>query len=313
MKRGLFVSLSVFALCSLLFITVAGSAAAAAKELTPEELISKHIQSIGDPTLLSSVQSRAFVGTTSVDFITGMFGKLEKGTSMFVSQGNELAVRMQFNDVNYPGEYITYDADKVMVGYMDPGQKSPLGDFLFRFNGLIKEGFFGGTLSLAWPLLDMKDNKAKLKCSMSKVEDRELYELEWPINVLGNVKIRMYFEPETYRHVRTEYTIYIEEDVSARGNSNYIGGMGEIQNEENPTNRSPNSDIMGGDIPRSVYHLIETFDNFKKVKGMTLPHKYKIEYSMEGQGHSFIGNWFIQADKWVFNQTYDAKIFQAHK
>ena len=46
---------------------------------------------------------------------------------------------------------------------------------------------------------------------------------------------------------------------------------------------------------------------------MTLPHKYGIEYSIEGQGQSFIGRWTITAEKWIFNRTFDENLFVAQK
>lgn len=261
--------------------------------LTPEILMAEHIKSIGEPATLASVQTRAFIGFTDVDFIQGIFGRAEGGLSSFVSDGDKLQVVLKYGDLAYPGEYIAYDGKKVSVGHISPGQRSPLADFLFRFNGVMKEGFVGGTLSLAWPLMHPDEIKSALKCRKVKVEGRELYRLEWPINLLGNIKIKMYFEPGTYRHVRTEYMVRIKNDVSAR--------------EEY-------SDIMSFALtPESIYTLIEEFDDFRKVSGMTLPHKYGIEYSIEGQGQSFIGRWTITAEKWIFNRTFDEDLFVAQK
>lgn len=260
---------------------------------TPEMLMAEHVKSIGEPATLSSVQTRAFVGFTDVDFIQGIFGRVEGGLSSFVSDGEKLQVVLKYSDLGYPGEYIAYDGSSVSVGYISPGQRSPLADFLFRFNGVMKEGFIGGTLSLAWPLLNPDEVKSDLKCKKVKVEGRELYRLEWPIRLLGNIKIKMYFEPGTYRHVRTEYMVRIKNDVSAQGEY---------------------SDIMSFELmPESIYTLIEKFDDFRKVSGMTLPHKYGIEYSVEGQGHAFIGRWTITAEKWIFNRTFDENLFVAQK
>jgi len=46
---------------------------------------------------------------------------------------------------------------------------------------------------------------------------------------------------------------------------------------------------------------------------MTLPHDYTLDYSVEGQGHSFIGKWTMKASQWAFNRTYDEAIFIAQK
>jgi hypothetical protein len=289
-------------------LSFAGSATADS-ELTPEKLIAEHIKSIGGPSILSSVQTRAFVGSTDVEFIQGMMGSIKNGTSMFVSDGKKLGIVLKYGSVDYPEEYFSYNGNEVSVGHISPGQRSPLADFFYRFSGIVKEGFIGGTLSLSWPsLLDNPEIQAKLKYKKTKVEGRELNELEWPISILGNVRIRMFFEPGTFRHVRTEYHIRIKEDVSVQNSDTYLG---EMATSEDGSGRS---NLLRKDlIPDSIYALIETFDDYKKVSGMTLPHKYTLEYSLEGQGHSFIGKWTINARKWIFNRTFDEKIFKAQK
>ncbi len=280
-------------LLTILFLSSYTGQAETVSDLTPERLIAEHVRSIGSPTTLSSVKTRAFIGFTDVEFIQGMFGKIEGGPASFVSDGKKLQMSMRYGDLNYPAEYIAYNGREVSVGHISPGQRSPLGDFLFRFNGVMKNGFFGGTLSLAWPLLKADEIDVPLKYKKVKVEGRPLHRLEWPIYILGNIRIKMFFEPETFHHVRTEYIVRIKNDVSA-----------------NPEN----NDIMSNSLmPESIYTLIERFDNFKKISGMTLPHKYSIEYSIEGQGQSFIGHWTINAHNWIFNRTFDEMIFKAHK
>jgi hypothetical protein len=282
--------------CSLLFtaqsIISYAEPANADSELTPEKLIAGHIKSIGGPSILSSVKSRAFIGSTDVEFVQGMSGSIKNGVSSFVSDGKKLQIILKYGELNYPEEYIAYNGIEVSVGYISPGQRSPLADFFYRFNSVMKKGFVGGTLSLAWPLLDTEEIQSRLKYKKVTVEGRELHRLEWPMYLLGNIRIKMYFEPDTFRHVRTDYAVRIQEDVAV----------------------STGYDIMSkGIIPESIYTLIERFDNYKTVSGMTLPHKYSIEYSIEGQGHSFIGHWTINAQKWIFNRTFDEMIFEAQK
>jgi hypothetical protein len=296
MGKRIKVLLVAVVFCSLLFITQSNISSAgpanANADLTPEKLIAEHIKSIGEPTTLSSVNSRAFFGSTDVEFVQGMFGSIKNGVSSFVSDGEKLQIVMKYGDLNYPAEYIAYNGNDVSVGYISPGQRSPLADFLFRFNGVMKKGFIGGTLSLAWPLLNPDGIECKLKYKKVKVEGRELHRLEWPIHILRNVKIKMYFEPETFHHVRTDYVVRIQEDISV----------------------TRAFDIMDKYIvPESIYTLIERFDDYRKVSGMMLPHKYSIEYTLEGQGHSFIGHWTLNARKWLFNRTFDEMLFEAQK
>ena len=46
---------------------------------------------------------------------------------------------------------------------------------------------------------------------------------------------------------------------------------------------------------------------------MTLPHSYSMDFSLEGQGHTFIGKWNMQAMQWAFNSPLDEKLFLAQK
>jgi hypothetical protein len=291
-------------LCSL-----AGSANSTG--LTPEKLVAEHIKSLGGADLLSAVHTHAFVGSSDVDFIQGMSGSIKGGSAMIAADGKKTAIVLKFGSVDYPQEYFSFNGEDVSVGYIAPGQRSPLADFIFRFPGIMKKGFLGGTLSLGWPLLDKDGDFGKLKFSVEKVEGKELYQLEWPKSTLGNVRIRMFFEPETFRHVRTEYDVRIKGDVSVQSESQYLGSMGETSEDSDTPGFS---NIMRKDmLPDSIYRLVEKFEDYKKVSGMMLPHKYSLEYSLEGQGHSFIGNWTINATKFVFNNKLDPKIFEAQK
>jgi hypothetical protein len=72
-------------------------------------------------------------------------------------------------------------------------------------------------------------------------------------------------------------------------------------------------DTLKAGLPDSIYVLVEKFDDFKKVGALTLPHSYTLEYSVEGQGHTFIAKWIMKASQWAFNRTYDDRIFIAQK
>jgi hypothetical protein len=283
-------------LCVSICITRFESGFAKDQDSAGEQVITGHLKSIGSPEALAGIKSRAFVGTSSVDLIQGMSGNMS-GNAMFVSDGKKLAIVMKYGDLNYPGEYFAFDGKDVSVGYMSPGQKSPLADFLFRNNGLIKEGLLGGVLSGAWPLLDLKSNQVELKQREATVEGRRLYEIEYiPKNRLTSMKIKMYFDPETFHHVRTEYRMRIRDDMSA-----------------SPGDPSSGRFILREGLPDSIYVFIEKFDEFKKVGDLTLPQSYLIDYSVEGQGHTFVAKWNLRAGQWDFNKDYDERIFKAQK
>lgn len=269
--------------------------------LTAEKLVAAHIKSLGNPKMLAKVQSRTFIGTSEVKMIQGANWAL-KGNSMVVSEGPKLGIVLQFLDINYPGEYFAYDGKDVTVGYISPGRKSPIADFLFRFDKIMKQGLLGGTLSTSWPLLSgEKTGSARMKCHKVELEGRELYALDYrPHNGVGNMKIQMFFDPATFQHVRTEYRVQDREDVTV--GDNFIG--------------TPMSGI--GDIGRARedahYKLVEKFEDYKKVRGMMLPHRYVLEYAQEGGAGAFIAHWTLNAGVWGFNAPIlDQKLFRAQK
>ena len=85
---------------------------------------------------------------------------------------------------------------------------------------------------------------------------RDLHEVNYrPRKGSGELKIAMYFDSETFRHVRTRYSYTISATIGTRQSSN--------QN------------------PESYYSLIEDFDDFRDANGLMLPHKYRLQLSVQ--------------------------------
>jgi hypothetical protein len=95
---------------------------------------------------------------------------------------------------------------------------------------------------------------------------------------LGDFKIVLFFDPETFHHIGTEYRFRI---------SAAMGG--------GPATKT------GIETPDSYYLLSEEFADFKEVAGMTLAHRYTIGFSSEGQTRTFVANWILEAKQWVHN------------
>ncbi len=66
-------------------------------------------------------------------------------------------------------------------------------------------------------------------------------------------------------------------------------------------------------MPESIYVLIEKFDDFQEESGLVLPHSYTLDYSLEGQGTSFVAKWNMKFSQAQFNKEYNEKIFKAQK
>ncbi len=295
------------------------------KELAPEEVVAAHLKSIGNPELLAKITTRGMSGKATVEFITGGVGT-QTGQAIVVSSGRSLGIILKFGQPQYPGEYFAFDGTNVEVANITPGQRSPLGDFIFRYNGVIKEGLLGGVLSLGWPLLDLEKRKPSLKYDSVKVDGRELHQIEYNAKGgMNKIKVKLFFEPGTFRHVRTEYLLKVQgEQALQAGQTVNIPGTqtaaGTASGQKSgPTTRSAGILDQIGD---SYYRLVETFDDFKELQfkdsdgsatgSLILPHSYALEYSVEGHGSSFLAHWNLIAEKWMQNGKLDPVVFKVH-
>jgi hypothetical protein len=280
-------------------------------KLTAKGVVAKHLQSIGAPELIKTIHSRTFRGAFSYQFIQGMSGIGTDGEYIFAAMENKLAIVLKNSDVTYPGEYLAFDGNDVTVGHMKPGQRSPLADFIFRNSGLMREGLLGGVLSISWPLLDIEQKGATFKYKTSKIEGRQLHELEYhPKKSLGDMTVKMFFDIETFRHVRTEYKVRIRDDSSTLPE-------GASRRRSVGISRYPgdnSSREIFDAVPDSNYRLIERFDDFVNCNGLMLPSTYAYEYSIEGQGSSFLGHWTMKTGATIIhNGEIREEIFKAHK
>jgi hypothetical protein len=279
-----------FTLILLLPLT---AAPAQEKKITPDELVEAHLKSIGTPEAVKAIKSRVVSGLAGVRFIQGASGSYNDGGFVLASEPERMGLVMKFNALEYPMEYFAFDGRAVTVANIKPGQKSPVAEFIDRFNGFVKEGLLGGTLSVAWPLLHLKERQAELKCGEGTLEGKPVYEVEYhPKKPMGDLKIKMFFDKETFRHIRTEYKVSHSSDLSA---SRGVVSSGTILNSPNSTTEmAPRATIMG-DIANSYYKLVEKFGNYQKAGDLTLPYSYAIEYEIQGQGSSFLAEWSMRA------------------
>lgn len=312
--RERFGFLAIFA-CLYLLVIPLGGVYSNDTDITPEALMEKHLKSIGIREKVAAVHSRGISGKAEVEFILGASGNLTNGMFMCVSDGPKAAIKMDFEDINYPGEYFAYDGKEVTVGHITPGQRSPLADFIFLHNATMKEGFLGGVLSTAWPPLHIEDEKPRMKLKETEVKDRRLYELEYgtPGKRPGNMRVKLFFDKENFHHVRTEYRILIADELTSVRNliSGSITGASATSSGM-PAASAPTPTIMESQ-PDSIYLLVEEFDNFAVVGGLVLPMSYSLEYSLEGHGATFLAKWTVRAQYYVNNGDIDQTFFVAHK
>ena len=255
-------------------------------KIEPEQLVAEHLKALGIPEALQQIKTRLMIGVATMKYILGGSGQLA-GKANWASEKGKMGLVIQFGARDYPGEHFAYDGKDVMVNYIQTGgQRSPLGNFLLNYDGVMKNGLFGGVLYVGWPLLDIKESKPKMKVKTKTVDDKELYEVEYmPRKSMEDVKVKLYFDPETYRHVMTEYRL---RKVSM--------GQSVSRGSESTTN----------------YLLTEKFEDFKPVDGITLPHKYSLTYELQGRS-SLTVLYTFDAEKIGHNGTIDPRFYEAQK
>ena len=242
-------------------------------KLTADEIVSKHLASIGSLEDLAAAKSRVMVGDGQISTKIGASFILN-GTGQIASQGDKVVYAMVFENTIYPYEKAAFNGSDVSVA-LPNGKKTPLANYLTAQNSMLKEGLFTGALSTAWPLLDIKNKKSvKLEyAGTSKIDDRQCYKLKYSSSKTGDLKVALYFDSETFRHVRTEYEYTIE------------GHIGNGPTDVRSSSRTER------------YHLTEDFSDFQVAGKLTLPFTYKINITNELQIVSPAGN--ISRD-WLF-------------
>ncbi len=298
MKNG---RLYLLLLVTLVAITAAAvpSQVGAQEKLRPEEIVAKHLDSIAAAELRASVKSRIAAGSVIAILRAPGTAKYE-GRGVLASDGNKNMMGVGFENAGQFQEKFAFDGKNVTVGFARPGVRGYLGDFLITHDNIIKEGLVGGTLSDSWPLLDSSDKKPKLEYrGIKKSGGKSMHELRYVPKGGSDLEISLFFDADTFQHVRTEYSRVISAGL----------GSGRIATGR-VTSPSQSGAIDGSGQQRpSRYKMVEHFGDFKKESGMTLPRSYRVELEIDGRGGSFKGEWDFTLTDLAFNQKIPAETF----
>lgn len=270
----------------LLIISSATSTALAMQKMKPAEIVAKHLESIGTAQARKAINNRIIVGTSTVAFHNPGKGQMS-GQAVMASEGNKVLIGMQFDNTNYPYEKLGFDGNSFNASFLKPGVRSTLGDFLNTNSFVFKQGLIGGVLSSAWPLLDADARGARLEYGgTKKINDREVYQLRYLPRGGSDLQVSLFFDKETFQHVRTEY----EQVIAAQLGANPSGAPTQTQRE-------------------TRYKMIEDFSDYKKEGDLTLPHTYKLTLSLGTRTTTFLADWTLNLVNFSFNQPMDANSF----
>jgi len=193
---------------------------------------------------------------------------------------------LKFNTPAYPFESLVFDGKKFSASQFKPGSRTCLAQFFLTNDAPFKEGLIGGTLSESWPLLNLADKNPKLEyAGLKKVGDRQLHALKYTPRKGSDLKITLFFEPESFRHVRTEYsrTIYASEQRRISG-----GGPG----------LPPEQRQQASPARIDAY---EEFADFKPEAGLNLPHTYTFHLSIQSEVRPAMVDWVLNLTTFAFN------------
>ena len=254
------------------------------KKLEIAALVSRHLEAVGSASARQSIKSRFAAGTVKFVGRIGTTANLE-GSIGFVSLRPKTRYSIKFPTTDYPGEQMCFDGKNVEVGSLPAGKRSALSLFIQQQDLVLKDGLMGGVLSTAWPL--MKDPvPARLEFKGARQVAGRL------LNVVGyrqqkgspDLKVTLFFDPETFRHVRSEFEFRIAPRL----------GIG------------PNQSNV---FQESIYLLSEEFDDFRPVDGLTLPHQYKIQLSVQASASAVLMDWHLSFAQMVHNQPVEDNVF----
>jgi hypothetical protein len=281
---------AMFAIAIIFLIAIPSSNVMADESFRPEELLQKHLDSIGKTEARSAVKSRVLQGTATYRLITGGSGEFI-GKSVMVSEADKFQLLLKVNAIKYRGEKFVRNGSKTFVyGTYDDATRSEFGEFLRSQDFPLREGLLGGVLSSGWPLLDLGGHGAKLHFDgRKKVNGVEMLAVSYHPKKGIDLDVTLYLDPTTFRHVMTLYT------------ATRISGIG-LGGEQESARRN-----------EARYRIEERFSDFKTVDGITLPFRYDLRYQQELQtGFTKLVEWDVSADNIQNNISLDPRNFETH-
>ncbi|MGH9501384.1 MAG: hypothetical protein ACRD20_00890 [Terriglobales bacterium] len=278
-----------------------------AADMKPEDVVARHLDSIGTAEARAAAKTRIVQGSALFKILVGGGGELQ-GTSALVSEGRKSVLMVKFNNGDYRGEQFVTDGEKVSEAATTANHKwSDFGVFVRSQDQIVREGLLGGELTTAWALLNLAENKAKLTFDgEKKVDGRPAYQLTYHSKKRDELTVHLYFDPQTFQHIMTTYAITLASGLAAFSPS--------ISDQAGLTNTSG---AGGADVTQSSkqketrYTIEERFSDFKTNERLTLPKKYSIHFTEELQnGTTKVFEWDLTTEEISNNHPLDARNFQ---
>jgi hypothetical protein len=262
--------------------------AAAAQKLTAEEILVKNLDSIGTKERRGEIKNQ-FAGGLSI-FQSKLPSRQTAGKVAIASDPENLFFISSFNSQEYPFEKIGYFKDKVSLPFVTSGTRSPLGAFIADHTNILSDALLTGSISVRWFAPNSQTRKGKLDFDgTKKIDGRKTYALGYLSKIAASpdFTVKMFFDVETFQHVRTEYRRTVAPKDQPFGTLGVQGGV--------------------------VIALTENFGDFKTTGNLTLPHSYKLSYITESNSGVYEYEWNFTIAQYLFNQNLAADFFTFEK
>ena len=268
-------------------LTLVGFPVSASDKMRPEDVVAKHLESVGAGETRASIHNRIVAGTVVFTVTAPSIAKFD-GDCVLASEGNKNMIAMAFGGAVVQ-EKFAFDGSKVTAGSPRPGSRGYWGDFLLTHDNIVKHGLVGGVLSDSWPLFNLSDKKQSLEYrGTKKIDGKTLHEIEYVPRGSSDLKIVLFFDSETFRHERSEYTRTISAGL---GSATTLG-----------SGIRAGAQDSSGQQRTTRYKMVEEFGDFKKEGGLSLPHSYKVKLEFDTRGGTQVVNWDFTLTGFAFNQ-----------
>lgn len=266
-------SKAIYAFSIAALLMFSNFSAAMAQKMTAEEIVAKHLESIGSQEKRSQVKNR-FV-PAALKFEQKVPPIAGGGKALLVSDSENLWFNAKLNSNEYPHEKIGYFSGKISQPWVTAGTRSPLGAYLADHPKIIEDGLLMGTISALWAL---ESPKGRIQYDgKKKIDGKESYVLAYfPKNGGSEFSIKLFFDAQNFQHLRTEYRRSISQKDQAFKTMGTRGG--------------------------AYYVMNEYFSEYKDESGLTLPHNYKITYLTNTDAGTAEYAWTLAIGEYHFNQ-----------
>ncbi|MFL6467864.1 MAG: hypothetical protein ACJ72Z_07890 [Pyrinomonadaceae bacterium] len=262
---------------ALVILIIGLAVASFAQELKADEIVAKHLDAIGKKELRTLVANRLVTGLSQ--FESKLPQTTGGGKAVVVSDKENLYFMISLNSKEYPNDKVGYFNEKVSLPFVTAGARSPLGAFIADHKKLLENGLFLGSMTERWVLLNPQHYGGRIKAAGAKeINGRKAYCIQFfpSDGASTEFSIRMYFDAETFYHVRTEYRHEILPKQDTFGQLGRQGG--------------------------TTLDLIEYYGDFRTAEGLTFPHVYRVDFKSSSQAGTYEYSWTVKVAGYYYNQ-----------